>query len=288
MARQLARGWAAALLACRVAASGTFMTEQRVAGPAFAAANTPGPGRRAQSLPRDVERSHRARGAHQVGMPAFSALRTGWWSGKIHGTGNRYSDIVREAADPNSSTFLTFRSTRSYTDIVGHNTVGSYLPYLNALCNTHEELVSERLWKSLVLIDTIGSPQRSQLAVCNGTRKLGLATGAMVRFTCTIGRILDTFGQLRVPAAVTWRPFDRWEFCEIGGGFGGMAHAVLSYSRGQVRCMLRRRNIHITANTPPHFRMPLYMSAPFFAFTATRRGTESSTCPRSPLCSGAF
>ena len=173
--------------------------------------------------------------ADMPAQPGPPSLFSGWWSGRIHGTGSRYSNIARRAADPNSSAFSTFRSVRAYTDIVSHNTVELYQPHLDALCSSHTDLVSERLWSSLVLIDAIGGPQRSLVEACNGTRRLGLATGAMVRFICTIGRMLDTFGQLRVPKAHTRAPFDGWEVCEIGGGFAGMAHAVLSYSKGRAR-----------------------------------------------------
>lgn len=91
------------------------------------------------------------------------------------------------------------------------------------------------VWAAIRRSDALGGGVLQRFAAPRLTAD-GLAVSAAARTTPTtlryvavLAQLIARFGARRVPAAVSDLALDAYEICEVGGGYGGMAHAVLAW-----------------------------------------------------------
>ena len=139
-----------------------------------------------------------------------------------------YRQVCAEAA-ADDSIFASFKRNASYTPILEHASQRMGVAYLKHVETTNPKLLEGSLWNGFQANDAIGGAHVRHFA--SALHPEGIhASSSSLRYVSVLADIIKYFGDnaFRRPALRddTVRP---WDVCEIGGGYGGLAHMVLTY-----------------------------------------------------------
>jgi len=135
---------------------------------------------------------------------------------------------VCAAASLGDDEFSSFRSQPDYQRILEHVSPLQGLAYLKHILEGGPALLAKPAWDEISRSDALGRPP---LQAYPG---LGETSPTLLRYASTLVDVRRAFRTTpdSAPAGVLDPPgFAGWRVCEIGGGYGGLAHVFLAAAR---------------------------------------------------------
>ena len=149
--------------------------------------------------------------------------RKGWKLSVPHAI--PYVELCRKAAT-DDSTFATFKSKREYQYVLEHTDRNVAARWIEFLAHAHPYLLHAPYLKRFQQNDLHGGSTLYDFGAVetHGGRMvtIGSMSPSTVKYMGNLAQLIDYFGRAKM---------ERAQFCEIGGGYGGMAHIVLSFAR---------------------------------------------------------
>tara|TARA_B110000208_G_scaffold69102_1_gene89226 strand:- start:640 stop:1899 length:1260 start_codon:yes stop_codon:yes gene_type:complete len=124
--------------------------------------------------------------------------------------------------------FKTFKRDPRYMEILEHVTHAMGQRYLDEVALRAPALLRGALWRSIARSDALGGGVAKTFAPPPRTAD-GLAVDAHAGATPTTLRYVAVLAQLIARFGTSHHELEGFEICEVGGGYGGMAHVLLAW-----------------------------------------------------------